>query len=86
MGSPGEPCQPHPSSPLARRQSIAGSNVGGLALTQDMLDFRAEHGSTAEIELIGADWVTEAYQRIPRSLVRYRFVTDVAETLTEALG
>jgi uncharacterized zinc-type alcohol dehydrogenase-like protein len=85
-GFPGEPYRLHAASLLARRRSIVGSNVGGLALTQDMLDFCAEHAITAEIELIGADRIAEAYQRIPRSQVRYRFVIDVAGTLTEAVG
>jgi uncharacterized zinc-type alcohol dehydrogenase-like protein len=55
-----------------------------------MRDFRAEHGIAAEIELIGADRVAEAYRRIPRSQVRYRFVIviviDIAETLADTLG
>jgi uncharacterized zinc-type alcohol dehydrogenase-like protein len=86
VGFPGEPYQLHAASLLARRQSIVGSNVGGLALTQDMPDFCAEHGIAAEIEPIGADRIAEADQRIPSSQVRYRFVIDLAETLTEAVG
>jgi uncharacterized zinc-type alcohol dehydrogenase-like protein len=57
---------------------VAGSNIGGIALTQEMLDFCAEHGIAAEIETIGADRVDEAYDRVVKSDVRYRFVIDTA--------
>ena len=59
-------------------KTIAGSNIGGIALTQEMLDFCAEHGIAAEIETIGADQVDEAYDRVVKSDVRYRFVIDTA--------
>jgi uncharacterized zinc-type alcohol dehydrogenase-like protein len=51
-----------------------------------MLDFCAEHGITAEFELLGADRIAEVSQRIPRGQIRYRFVIDVAGMPTEALG
>ena len=57
---------------------VAGSNIGGIALTQEMLDFCAEHDIAAEIETIGADRVDEAYDRVVKSDVRYRFVIDTA--------
>ena len=57
---------------------VAGSNIGGIALTQEMLDFCAEHDIAAEIETIGADQVDEAYDRVVKSDVRYRFVIDTA--------
>ncbi|HST72321.1 MULTISPECIES: NAD(P)-dependent alcohol dehydrogenase [Kocuria] len=60
------------------RRSLAGSNIGGIRETQEMLDFCAEHGIGAEIELIGADDVTAAYDRVVGSDVRYRFVIDTA--------
>ncbi|MGQ1795856.1 NAD(P)-dependent alcohol dehydrogenase [Kocuria oceani] len=60
------------------RRSLAGSNIGGIRETQEMLDFCAQHGIGAEIELIGADDVTEAYDRVVASDVRYRFVIDTA--------
>jgi uncharacterized zinc-type alcohol dehydrogenase-like protein len=63
---------------ISGRRSMAGSPIGGLAETQEMLDFCAEHGVKPEIELIGADEVGEAYDRVERSAVRYRFVIDVA--------
>ncbi|MDP4114334.1 MAG: alcohol dehydrogenase, partial [Bacillota bacterium] len=60
------------------RRSIAGSLVGGIQETQEMLDFAAEHGIEPKIEVIGADQVDEAYERILRSDVRYRFVIDIS--------
>ena len=60
------------------RRSLAGSNIGGISETQEMLDFCAAHGLGAEIEVIGADDVDEAYERIVKSDVRYRFVIDTA--------
>jgi uncharacterized zinc-type alcohol dehydrogenase-like protein len=59
-------------------QAIAGSLIGGIAETQQMLDFCAEHGLGAEIEVISADKINEAYERVLASDVRYRFVIDVA--------
>ena len=60
------------------RRSLAGSNIGGIRETQEMLDFCAEHGIGSQIELIGADEVEGAYDRVVRSDVRYRFVIDTA--------
>lgn len=60
------------------RRSLAGSNIGGIRETQEMLDFCAEHGIAAEIELIDADQVDDAYNRVVDSDVRYRFVIDTA--------
>ncbi|WP_042370966.1 NAD(P)-dependent alcohol dehydrogenase [Streptacidiphilus neutrinimicus] len=57
---------------------LAGSMIGGIALTQEMLDFCAEHGIGADIEVISADQVNEAYERVLASDVRYRFVIDTA--------
>ena len=56
---------------------MAGSNIGGIRETQEMLDFCAEHGIGAEIETISADEVDEAYDRVVASDVRYRFVIDI---------
>jgi uncharacterized zinc-type alcohol dehydrogenase-like protein len=52
--------------------------IGGIALTQEMLDFCAEHGIGAAVEVIAADQVNEAYQRVLASDVRYRFVIDTS--------
>ncbi|MCK0090209.1 NAD(P)-dependent alcohol dehydrogenase [Rhodococcus sp. F64268] len=75
-----------PENPLSLRafslgnndRAIAGSNVGGIASTQEMLEFCAAHGIAAEIELISADRIAEAYDRVVASDVRYRFVIDAA--------
>ena len=63
------------------RRSFAGSAIGGIRETQEMLDFCAEHHLGAEIEVIAADQINEAYERVMASDVRYRFVID-ASTLT----
>jgi uncharacterized zinc-type alcohol dehydrogenase-like protein len=60
------------------RRNYAGSMIGGIGETQEMLDFCAEHGIGAEIEIIAADRVNEAYERVLASDVRYRFVIDTA--------
>jgi uncharacterized zinc-type alcohol dehydrogenase-like protein len=57
---------------------VAGSNIGGIALTQEMLDFCAEHGIAAQVETIAGEQVDEAYDRVVKSDVRYRFVIDTA--------
>ncbi|MCV7424859.1 NAD(P)-dependent alcohol dehydrogenase [Mycobacterium yunnanensis] len=68
-----------PPFPLAgMRRSLAGSMIGGIPETQQMLDFCAEHDVLPEIEVIGADYVNEAYERVLASDVRYRFVIDTA--------
>ena len=63
------------------RKIVAGSAIGGLKETQEMLDFAAKHGITADIELIPIDYVNTAMERILKSDVRYRFVIDVANSL-----
>ncbi len=73
----------HPMSvpvfPLASaRRSLSGSMIGGIAETQEMLDFCAEHGVTPEIEVIQPDYINEACERVLASDVRYRFVIDTA--------
>jgi uncharacterized zinc-type alcohol dehydrogenase-like protein len=60
------------------RKSFAGSNIGGIRETQDMLDFCAEHNITAEVEVINIQQVNEAFDRLQKSDVRYRFVIDMA--------
>lgn len=78
VGAPAEADKYHVFSLIMGRRSIAGSLVGGIRETQEMLDFSAEHGIAPKIELIGADQVDEAYERVLRSDVRYRFVIDIA--------
>jgi alcohol dehydrogenase (NADP+) len=60
------------------RRSLAGSNIGGIPETQEMLDFCAEHGVRPEIEIITPDYINEAYERVLASDVRYRFVIDTS--------
>ena len=78
VGVPTEPDSYRAFSLIGGRRSIAGSNVGGLRETQEMLDFCAEHGIAAQIEKIGVDEVDEAYERVTGSKVRYRCVIDVS--------
>ena len=78
----GAPATPHPSPQvfnlIAKRRSLAGSLIGGIPETQEMLDFCAEHGIVADIEMIRAEQINEAYERMLRGDVRYRFVIDNA--------
>ena len=63
---------------ITGRRSFAGSQIGGIAETQEMLEFCAEHGLVSDVEVISAEQVNEAYERVLASDVRYRFVIDVA--------
>ena len=78
----GVPEHAHPSPNVGnlifKRRAIAGSLIGGLSETQEMLDFCAEHGIVADIELIAAQDIDKAYDRMVRSDVKYRFVIDSA--------
>jgi uncharacterized zinc-type alcohol dehydrogenase-like protein len=78
VGAPAEPNQYNVFSLIMSRRSIAGSLVGGIPETQEMLDFAAQHGIAPKIEVIRADQVDEAYGRVLRSDVRYRFVIDIS--------
>jgi uncharacterized zinc-type alcohol dehydrogenase-like protein len=78
----GAPEHPHPSpgvfNLITRRRSIAGSMIGGIKETQEMLDFCAKHNIVSDIELIPIQKINEAYERMLRSDVKYRFVIDMA--------
>jgi uncharacterized zinc-type alcohol dehydrogenase-like protein len=78
----GVPAHPHPTPDISalifKRRAIAGSLIGGIAETQEMLDFCAERGIVSEIEMIAAQQIDEAYERMLRSDVKYRFVIDSA--------
>ena len=78
VGAPGEPLSLNVFSLIATRRTFAGSTIGGIAETQEMLDFCAEHHLGADIELINADYIDTAYERVVGSDVRYRFVIDSA--------
>jgi uncharacterized zinc-type alcohol dehydrogenase-like protein len=78
VGAPAAPLSLNVMSLIGGRRTYAGSMIGGIAETQEMLDFCAEHGIAAEVEIITADQVNEAYERVLASDVRYRFVIDAA--------
>ena len=77
----GAPAEPHPSPTVFNlimgRRSLAGSLIGGIAETQEMLDFCAEHGIASDIEMIPIQKINEAYERMLKSDVKYRFVIDM---------
>jgi len=78
----GAPASPHPSpnvmNLIFKRRAIAGSLIGGIAETQEMLDFCAEHGIVSDIEMIAAKDIDAGYERMLKSDVKYRFVIDAA--------
>ncbi|GAA2342280.1 NAD(P)-dependent alcohol dehydrogenase [Streptomyces violaceusniger] len=78
VGAPENPSAFSQFSLIMGRKSMAGSKIGSIRETQEMLDFCAEHGLGAEIELINGDQINEAYDRVVSSDVRYRFVIDIA--------
>jgi alcohol dehydrogenase (NADP+) len=78
VGAPEEPIALNLFSLIGGSKTLAGSAIGGIAETQEMLDFCAEHGIGAEIELIAASEINEAYERVLASDVRYRFVIDTS--------
>lgn len=81
----GAPASPHPSPEVSnligKRRILAGSMIGGIPETQEMLDFCAEHDIVSDIELISVDRINESYERMLKGDVKYRFVIDNA-TLT----
>ena len=78
VGAPAEPLPVNAFALIGGRRSFAGSMIGGIRQTQEMLDFCAEHHLGAEIEVISAEKINEAYERVLASDVRYRFVIDTA--------
>ena len=78
VGVPADSDSYHAFSLIGGRRSLAGSSVGGLKETQEMLDFCAANDVAAQIEKIGVDDVDDAYERISASDVRYRCVIDTA--------
>jgi uncharacterized zinc-type alcohol dehydrogenase-like protein len=77
VGLPDKPLEVSPFSTLANRRSLAGSMIGGMRETQEMLDYCADHDIVSDIELIGVDKLEEAYDRVVKSDVKYRFVIDM---------
>lgn len=78
VGIPEKPVSISPFFLINRRRQIAGSMIGGIKETQEMLDFCGKHNLTSEIELIPIQQVNQAYERVVNSDVRYRFVIDMA--------
>jgi alcohol dehydrogenase (NADP+) len=78
LGMPERPMSVGAPALVFGRRSLAGSLIGGIAETQEMLDFCAEHDVRPEIEVIAPDYINEAYERVLASDVRYRFVIDTA--------
>jgi alcohol dehydrogenase (NADP+) len=78
VGAPAQALPLHVFALFGNRRSFAGSSIGSIRETQEMLDFCAEHDIAPEIELISADQINDAYERVLASDVRYRFVIDTA--------
>lgn len=78
VGAPAEPLSVNVFTLLSHRRSFAGSSIGGIRETQEMLDFCAEHDIGPEIEVISANQIDEAWERVLASDVRYRFVIDIS--------
>jgi uncharacterized zinc-type alcohol dehydrogenase-like protein len=78
VGVPEKPLAVKAFSLLIPRRSLAGSGIGGIAETQEMLDFCADNGITSDIEMIDIQQINEAYGRLLKSDVKYRFVIDMA--------
>lgn len=84
VGAPEKPLPVHVFSLIPQRRTFAGSMIGGIAETQEMLDFCAAHAITSDIEMIRMDEINEAYERMLKSDVKYRFVIDMASLPTAA--
>ena len=78
VGAPAEPSAVMGFNLILQRRTLAGSLIGGIRETQEMLDFCAEHNITSDVEMISIDKINEAYERVLKSDVKYRFVIDMA--------
>ncbi len=78
VGAPEKPAAIYGFNLLMKRRSLAGSAIGGIRETQEMLDFCAENGITSDIELIPIQQINQAYDRLLKGDVKYRFVIDMA--------
>jgi uncharacterized zinc-type alcohol dehydrogenase-like protein len=86
VGLPSKSLDIRAFSLTAARRSLAGSNIGGIPQTQEMLDFCGEHGLGSDIEVIDVQQVNEAWDRVVASDVRYRFVIDIDSLRSAATG
>lgn len=84
VGVPVEPQAIHAGTLVGKRRSYSGSTIGGVAETQEMLEFCAKHGIVSDIELIAIHQINDAFERLLRSDVKYRFVIDMATLKTAA--
>ena len=80
VGVPSKPAELNAFSLIGGNKVLAGSMIGGIAETQEMLDFCAEHNIVSDVEVIKPDRIEEAYDRTVKSDVRYRFVIDLQQT------
>jgi len=83
VGAPAKPLAVSAFGLIMRRRSFSGSNIGGIAETQEMLDFCGQHNITADVEVIPIQKVNEAYERLVKSDVKYRFCIDMASLRSE---
>jgi len=83
VGAPAKPLGVSALNLIMRRRSFSGSNIGGIAETQEMLDFCGQHNITADVEVIPIQKVNEAYERLLKSDVKYRFSIDMASLKAE---
>jgi uncharacterized zinc-type alcohol dehydrogenase-like protein len=83
VGAPDTPLQVSAFALLFGRKSLSGSLIGGIAETQEMLDFCAEHNITSDVEVIPIQKINEAYERLVKSDVKYRFSIDMASLKSE---
>ncbi len=81
VGAPSEDLPVAAFSIIPKRKSLSGSTIGGIRETQEMLDFCSKHNITSDIETISIDQINEAYERLLKSDVRYRFVIDIASLI-----
>lgn len=78
VGAPNEPLALDVAGLIFGGKKVAGSLIGGIRETQEMLDFCGKHNVTADVEVIGAKQINEAYDRMLKNDVKYRFVIDIA--------
>ena len=83
VGAPAKPLGVAAFSLIGRRRSLSGSMIGGIPETQEMLDFCGAHNITADVEVIPIQKVNEAYERLLKSDVKYRFSIDMASLKSE---
>jgi uncharacterized zinc-type alcohol dehydrogenase-like protein len=83
VGAPPKPLAVSSFSLIMRRRSLSGSNIGGIAETQEMLDFCGKHNITSDVEVIPIQKINEAYERLLKSDVKYRFSIDMASLKAE---